>query len=243
MPKIDNDESENDGIDENTSRFMHEIANKAQSSHAARLKKQLDAEFSKRLDMFSEQLMEKLAPVLGAVGANNTSAAKVDNSDNTSDGDIEAEKLKRYYERKYKDMQAKLDAEISLREQERAEKLKYEERTALTTALQEQGVTGPQLKGAIALLYNSEGRVKRGSDGSLLFATTRDGYEEEMPLAEGVKEWVSSGEGKYYLPPRPASGTGAPQMRPLTQLDPKTATLDEKNAAMAQLFGGFLGIE
>lgn len=119
-----------------------------------------------------------------------------------------------------------------LREKELAER---EEKTATQAALTQAGAINQ--KQALAVL-KAEGRIKRGDDGELIFVMPRDiageKFDEELPLADGIKEWLSSDEGKIYAPPRGAEGSGATGQTKQKSLKEMSKS-DRKKAAGATL--------
>jgi hypothetical protein len=82
----------------------------------------------------------------------------------------------------------------------------------LTAALSSAGVPKERIRGAVAILRES---VKLGEDGAAKYVAKRDGYEDELDLPSGVKEWAGSDEGKAYVgtptQQRPAGGSGTPR--------------------------------
>ena len=107
-----------------------------------------------------------------------------------------------------KALRAQLDSEKAERERERQARMTQEERTALSQALTSRGVTGPHLKGAMALLYDAEKRVVRDEGGTVAFKVQRNGFDEVLPLEKALDEWLGTEDGKAYLPPRPVAGSG-----------------------------------
>jgi hypothetical protein len=100
--------------------------------------------------------------------------------------------------------------EATARDGERKARMRDEERSTLADALREAGVSEPaRLKGAMALLFTEEGRVKRDESGNIKFRVQKEGYEDLEDVKKAVKDWTASDEGKAYLPPRAASGSGA----------------------------------
>jgi hypothetical protein len=82
-----------------------------------------------------------------------------------------------------------------------------QERDALKTALQ--GKVRPALlPAAVALLYGEQKKVRRDKDGGIVFEVKRKDYTDELTVEEGVLEWLATPEGKEYLPPVGAGGTG-----------------------------------
>jgi hypothetical protein len=112
-------------------------------------------------------------------------------------------------EKRFKAMEMQLAEERKARELEKNERLRGEERTALSEALEVAGVTDPVFKkAAIATLYGEEKRVVRESDGSIKFKVQREGYEESLDIKDGVKHWAGTDEGKRFRAPSGAQGSG-----------------------------------
>lgn len=102
----------------------------------------------------------------------------------------------------------KEEREKSLKKE--AEMAEREERLQTDSALVAAGVVNK--KQAMAVL-KAEGRVKKGEDGDYIFSMPREiageKFDEDMPLAEGIKEWLTTEDGKLFAPPIGASGSGA----------------------------------
>ena len=83
-----------------------------------------------------------------------------------------------------------------------------EERQTLTAALEKAGVKTTLRAAAVALL-TERGLVKRDQDGNILFDhKDKDGNVEALPVEAGIGKWVATDEGKEYLPPKDAGGSG-----------------------------------
>lgn len=83
-----------------------------------------------------------------------------------------------------------------------------EERGALKDALN--GKVRPSLlPAAVALLYGERKVVGRDKDGGVVFKMKdRDNFDVEAAIDDGVKAWLETAEGKEYLPPVEAGGSG-----------------------------------
>lgn len=68
------------------------------------------------------------------------------------------------------------------------------------------GVEPNRMRGAIAVIRESVKKTEAGH----VYKAQRDGYEEDLPLDKGIKEWGDTDEGKAYRAP-PAKP--APQVR------------------------------
>jgi hypothetical protein len=98
-------------------------------------------------------------------------------------------------------------------EDEKQTRRRDEERTQLRETLRKGGVEGSRLDGAVALLYGEQKRLARQKDADDKERITFKGKdkhfaETDYPLEEGVKWWLSTDEGKEYLPARPVGGSG-----------------------------------
>lgn len=82
---------------------------------------------------------------------------------------------------------------------EKAEMMARQEKADAIAALTEAGSINA--RGAYALLKD-DGRIKRNASGELVMAVQKEYGEDEVPLAAGLREWLSTAEGKHYLPPR-----------------------------------------
>lgn len=71
--------------------------------------------------------------------------------------------------------------------------------------LAEHGIEGVRAKHAIALLLDSEKRVRYDDDGETLVFRGSDG---DVDLRQGLKDWARSDDGKHFLPPRGTVGSG-----------------------------------
>lgn len=102
-------------------------------------------------------------------------------------------------------VQAALKAERDEKEAMRASQRENEARGELTRLIRAAGVTNDDLlAGASEVLYK---RVARTEDGSLVMKLKRDGLDEELPLDKAIGEWAK-GQGKSFLPPSQAKGSG-----------------------------------
>lgn len=113
------------------------------------------------------------------------------------------------YEARLKAYETELKVEKLARETEKQKREHDEERNSLSAALADKGITGAKLKAALALLHTEEKRVARNKDGAVVFRIAKDGYEDEVNVIQGVEAWTATPEGKEFLPPRGASGSGA----------------------------------
>ncbi len=79
-------------------------------------------------------------------------------------------------------------------------------RQQLSDALIKNGVDATRVKHAVGILVDSEKRVRFEEDGdSIVF---KDNDNTDVDLLTGIKSWVKSDDGKFYLPPRGVNGSG-----------------------------------
>jgi hypothetical protein len=91
------------------------------------------------------------------------------------------------------------------REREQARDVKL--RTRVQDELVKSGVDSARARHALALLVDSEKRIKWEGDGDdLVF---RDQDNTEVDLKTGIAAWTKGDDGKHYLPASGASGSGA----------------------------------
>lgn len=138
-------------------------------------------------------------------------------------------------------MKARLKAIEDERTKEREEHVISKRDGELKELLTGGKVDPMRLKGALAVVA---GNLKRQKDGTFTYTAKRDGYEDDLPLAEGVAEWLKSDEGKAYVvsQQRPG-GAGTPPRSPqlrsggAPQKDAAQQKADRKVEAMQTLQG------
>ena len=141
-----------------------------------------------------------------------------------------------------KNLQAQL-ADRDRRDQERAEaEREMRKRGAVKDALLQAGVRPVQINGAMAEILP---HVKMSETG-VEFVQQRNGYDEQLTLENGIKEWSSSDVGKAYLRPVDTAGSGARQAQgqgsgrqPASTVDtsgmtPREARVAQARAALAE---------
>lgn len=177
--------------------------------------KMLDARDAKT----SKAIEEKLAE-----------AAKVKPADDAKakpkDGDVPAP------------LQARLDAlERETKEakeaaaSEKAQRETAEQLNAFETAAIAAGVAPERVRGARAVLHLEEKRIGYTTDGKPGLKFNRKGYDEILPMADGLKEWLSTDEGKAYLPPTGSQGTGGGKGAPNTTTNGEVSAASILNGA------------
>lgn len=181
---------ETEGEDE-----LNERINAVVTSHTKRLEKKIGKQFDEL-----KALLVKTEP--------DTDADEPD-----TDADEPAAKTKdadtRRLEKRVAAAEKKAQA-AEQREREQAEKARSsEERSLVAGALTKAGVTNPALhEAALALLF-SKGQVMRDEAGHVR-VKGKDKYQLEavLDVDSGVAQWLKA-EGKAFLPPADAGGSGA----------------------------------
>lgn len=134
----------------------------------------------------------------------------------------------------HRQMQAKEEAAAK----EKAELLQRQEKSDMLAALSAAGVT--TAKGAYALL-KEEGRIKRNADGELVMVVVKEYGEDEVPIADGVKHWLSTDEGKHFALPRgggDGSGTVIRGSAPRTRAPSKEEAKRDAQKVLSQFILG-----
>ena len=188
---------ENETPDDEQARMENEFNRKLNSGirgHLSRHQKAMD----EQLKTMTASLREEILNEIRAGKPESEEGAK-------KEEDSEVSRLKA----RLANMEKKANDSEAQRIKEKQESLKVRERAALSSALREVGVEGPKLKAAIALLYTEEGRVGTDQDGNVIFKFQRDGYIEEMSLADGMEEWVATSDGKHFVPAKNVGGAGS----------------------------------
>ncbi len=119
------------------------------------------------------------------------------------------------YEARMKKMQAEMK-KIENNLAERTRQLQEQEsqardqaaRGALRDALAEAGVPADRLKQAVGFVYDAEKRVSYDENGELGFSVQESWGVDRLSVSEGAAKFLESDEGKMYLPPRDAGGSG-----------------------------------
>lgn len=204
--------------------------NAAVSNQLSRFRKSFEADLDGKLD-------GKLNPIAESLKAMQESA--------TSRSEVQSEPSEQSLAELQK-AQARIDElerknqEAERRAQETEQKrLASEERNALQKALRDAGVDEARLRGAVALLYGEDKVIARDEDGNIVFKVARTGYVDEVPLDEGVTEWLRSDEGKAHLPARGTAGSGASGSQHQRRRGPTTKEerVAEARKTLANAFG------
>lgn len=103
-----------------------------------------------------------------------------------------------------KDLEEQKSARLRAEEKEKSAKLEGSARDALIKA----GVPAERVGHAMAFIHNAQNRVRFDDKGAVGLHFQREGYEEIVPIEKGVAEWLKTTDGKAFLPPSGAQGTG-----------------------------------
>lgn len=168
--------------------------NKAISTHMSRVRKTL-----------AEQLTETITKSLSPIQEQLAGLSKRPGKGEDGEGEDEAKKQlqARIAELERKNQEAEQRAE-----QVRTQQRQSEERNALEASLRNAGIQPGLVRAAVSQLYTEDKRIGRDDDGQIVYKVKRAGYDEELSLDAGISEWLKD-EGKSFLPPRGAAGSGA----------------------------------
>lgn len=182
------DDGDEGGGGEDKARELLDAANKAVASQ---LKRKLDSAIAKALEPLQTQIAElaesRKTETLPEKGEDGASA--------------EVKKLQSELEA----MRKQVATEKEARETERKQREEGEAKAQIRDLLDKAGVDKRRLRGALAVVRD---QISRAEDGSLTYRAERKGYTEDLPLADGITEWVGTDEGKSYLAPVDTKGSG-----------------------------------
>ena len=110
-------------------------------------------------------------------------------------------------------------------------------RQKLGEELSKHGVDAARARHAVGYLVDANKQVRWSDDGET--AVFRDADNQEIDLSTGLKSWVKSDDGKLYLPPRGASGSGdRGGGNPAGGVKPNTIQRGDLGRALLASFGG-----
>jgi hypothetical protein len=112
------------------------------------------------------------------------------------------------------ELQRQLAAMETSRRESEAKQAKQARTTAVEAALMAASVPGRRVKHAIAFL-RQEGLLGSDGDGRPTMKIDRAGYQIDVPVREGVAEWLKTDDGKFYRRPVAAerAGSSAPTVK------------------------------
>jgi ribosomal protein S20 len=185
---------------EKVAQIAAQVVNQAIS---ARLKTYEKA-FDSKLAASSDTILKKLDEMREA------SAAKPPKKSKEAAGGDDPEEASPAFksmQRKVQELEAEGQKMKAERDAERAKARGISLRQKLAEELGKNGVSEPaKIRHAMALLVSDEGRVHYAEDSDDLVFRDIDGTELDLPT--GLKSWVKSDDGKHFLPPSGARGSG-----------------------------------
>lgn len=225
-----------------------EEAATAEAALEERIGKAIDARLNKAISGHLTRMTPKLAETIGAqVLAGIKSAQGGDDDDADVAGGAGAGKGKVVDKdtplaQQLAAMQKRLEAETKKREdserkqvESESRRARAEEDDAVKSALMSAGVKDEARIRAALHTHRGEGRIKRDEAGTILFIKRTDSGDEEVPLSKGIAEWAKTDEGKVFLPPSGAAGSGgnSPKNNTNGGKSTKLSTQDFQNNILA----------
>lgn len=156
----------------------------------------------------------------------------------TPQADPKTAKELRKLQKRLEASEAERAAEKKAREEQTAKSQRDELRAKVSEQLSGAGIAGAKLRGALSLLIEEDKKIRRDQDGAIVFVEGDD----EIELAEGLKKWFASDDGKAYLPPRGASGAGTDRPRGATGNRPSNDPKAAREAKSKELFRKAFGL-
>lgn len=229
-----------------------EDAAAAEAALEERIGKAIDARLNKAISGHLTRMTPKLAETIGAQVLAGIKAAQGGDEDTDDAGaaGVGAGKGKvdkdNPLAQQLATMQKRLETETKKREdserkqvESESRRARAEEDDAVKSALMASGVKDEARIRAALHTHRGEGRIKRDEAGTILFIKRTDSGDEEVPLAKGIAEWSKTDEGKVFLPPSGASGSGgnAPKNGAGATKGTKLSTTDFQNSILAAVTG------
>lgn len=178
-----------------------EIANRAAADHAKRLASKYDKTIEERDAVIAQLRGEVESLKKGGAPREPAETGKQANEQ----ANVEA--LRKEFDARLRERDAKLEEERKAREAEHKARLEQEEKQATLAALADAEVS-TELREAARLMLREGKRIARDEGGELVFLIPKDGYTDKVPLAQGIKAWADSTEGKVFQAPRGVAGSG-----------------------------------
>ncbi len=113
------------------------------------------------------------------------------------------ERAQKAAEKRISDLEAKLAASAQAQLESAQKTARQEERAKAHSVMSAKGIVGPRANAVAALLYDA-GKIKRAEDGAIVFVDGND----EVEFEQGFTTWLTTGEGKEFLPARAVGGSG-----------------------------------
>jgi hypothetical protein len=194
--------------EEKVASIAAQVVNQAFTNRSKKLREEITADFTRGFEGVNKTLAELTAALPQPKGVKKKEGeAELDHADSPV-----LKGLQRQLE-ELRNEATQLKAE---RDAERTQSKNMTLRQKLGDELARAGINDPQrVRYAMALLVSEEQRVRWSEDGeSIVF---RDATGEDIDLATGIKTWAKSEDGKHFLPPTGARGSGDRQGQGRTQ--------------------------
>lgn len=183
---------------------VNRVVNAAVSAHLTRVKGALSKDFEGLLAGALKPVTDTISRLEAAHQSKSTAQGDSGSRDEVIQG-IERAK----YDDRIRELEERYKAAESAREAEQKARQRDEERSALADALRKGGVDDARIRPAVALLYTEEQRVSRDDANKIVMKMNGKYGEEHISLDEAVTTWLKSDDGKMFLPPRGAGGSGS----------------------------------
>jgi hypothetical protein len=166
---------------------------------------------SKTLEDFGKSLASTLGDTLGASLDEKLSALKPSadkDKPKTEPIDLSQHPEFKAIKRQNEDLQKRLDAADTEKRAARASTRDVKLRERLQKELIDRGVDAKRARKAVNELVDGEKLVFYESDDDDAQVVFRDADGGNIALSAGIKSWVATEDGKFFLPPSGASGSG-----------------------------------
>lgn len=183
--------------------------NAALGTHMTRFRNSFERDLKKNVETMLTKAVSPFGKQLEELNKKFTQKPKEPKDDTTRDYEARLDEERKKFEARQRELEAAFKQERELREATEHRTRVDEEKHALRAALSNAGITGPHQRAAVSLLYNEDSRVIRNEDGEIRFSVQKAGYTDEVSLDEGITDWLKTDEGKAFLPPKGAGGSGA----------------------------------
>lgn len=174
---------------ESVAALVNDVVNKAISAR----NKDVDKKFQASLSEMMSKFEEKLKAVVPAP-ATTSDEPKVEDSP-----------VYKGMQKKFAELQEKFEQSEREKAEERNKARDVTMRQRVADELVKAGVDPSRTRHALALLVDSEKRVKFDDDGEIVF---RDLDNQELDFATGLRSWAKSEDAKVFMPARGATGSG-----------------------------------
>ena len=174
---------------ESVTALVNEVVNKAISARNKDVDKKFQATMTELMSKFEEKL-KAVTP------------APVSNPDEPK---VEDSPVYKGMQKKFAELQEKFEQSEREKAEERNKARDIAMRQRVADELVKAGVDPSRTRHALALLVDSEKRVKYDDDGEIVF---RDLDNQELDFATGLRSWAKSEDAKVFMPARGSTGSG-----------------------------------